>query len=238
MRRLRLPTLPRLSPEIPRYQSYLFWALIAGIGLLAVIFLRGCEQAQQRLSAPEDNTPIAAPTSSGDESTPVALANDAQGSVALVERQYALPEEPTTRARALLEHLLSDYALPGSTHPLASGPAVDDVFLLKLPIVNPAGGGSIRPRDEAEPPGMLAIINLRSSFAENHPSGIEVEDLTVRSIVGTLHANFPDLTEVRFLVDGQPRETLAGHADLERTYPAVDTSIQPSQPSNDVVRTP
>jgi hypothetical protein len=26
------------------------------------------------------------------------------------------------------------------------------------------------------------------------------------------------VTEVRFLVDGEPRATLAGHADLTRTY--------------------
>jgi hypothetical protein len=26
-------------------------------------------------------------------------------------------------------------------------------------------------------------------------------------------------------VDGQPRETLAGHADLLRTYPSRDTSV-------------
>ena len=29
----------------------------------------------------------------------------------------------------------------------------------------------------------------------------------------------------RFLVDGQPRETLAGHADLLRTYPSRDTTV-------------
>jgi hypothetical protein len=42
--------------------------------------------------------------------------------------------------------------------------------------------------------------------------------LTVLSICGTLHANLPRITQVRFLVDGQQRDTLAGHADLTRTY--------------------
>jgi hypothetical protein len=46
--------------------------------------------------------------------------------------------------------------------------------------------------------------------------------LTVLSICGTLHANLPRVTQVRFLVDGQPRATLAGHADLTRTYMAAD----------------
>ena len=56
------------------------------------------------------------------------------------------------------------------------------------------------------------------------------------SILGTLHANLPRITQVRFLVDGQPRETLAGHADLTRTYltagdvPEVATANSPANP--------
>ncbi len=42
------------------------------------------------------------------------------------------------------------------------------------------------------------------------------------SICGTLHANLPRVTQIRFLVDGQPRSTLAGHADLTRTYLYTD----------------
>ena len=34
----------------------------------------------------------------------------------------------------------------------------------------------------------------------------------------------------RFLVDGQQRETLAGHADLLRTYPTRDTTVQAPVP--------
>jgi hypothetical protein len=64
----------------------------------------------------------------------------------------------------------------------------------------------------------LAVVNLTSAFVASHPSGIEAETLTVLSICGTLHANLPSVTQVRFLVDGQPRATLAGHADLTRTY--------------------
>jgi spore germination protein GerM len=66
------------------------------------------------------------------------------------------------------------------------------------------------------------VVNLTGSFASSHPSGIEAEILTIQSIVATLHANLPRVTQVRFLVDGQPRPTLAGHADLTRTYLATD----------------
>jgi len=64
----------------------------------------------------------------------------------------------------------------------------------------------------------LAVINLAGSFVASHPSGLETETLTVLSLCGTLHANLPRVTQVRFLVDGQQRDTLAGHADLTRTY--------------------
>jgi hypothetical protein len=60
-----------------------------------------------------------------------------------------------------------------------------------------------------------------------HPSGIETETLTVLSLCGTLHANLPRVTQVRFLVDGKPGATLAGHADLTRTYLATDDVAQP-----------
>jgi hypothetical protein len=66
------------------------------------------------------------------------------------------------------------------------------------------------------------VVNLTGAFAASHPSGLEAETLTVLSICGTLHANLPRVTQVRFLVDGQPRPTLAGHADLTRTYLATD----------------
>jgi len=84
--------------------------------------------------------------------------------------------------------------------------AVDDVFLLPVPESNAAH------------PQQMAVINLDGSFVDHHPSGILVENLTLLSILGTLHANFPQIAQVRFLVDGHPRETLAGHADLSRTY--------------------
>ena len=205
---------------IPRYQRILFWSLVAGILLMAAFLLRGCQQAHKRLGAPDDPTPIAAPTSTATEDITLYLANDADASITPTTQSIALPPQPTLRARALVEHLLAAYAAPNSAHPLQGGPTVDDVFLLTDP--NHAPG---------EQSGQLAVINLRSSFVNNHPSGIQVEALTVQSIIGTLHAANPDITAIRFLVDGQPHDTLAGHADLLRTYPATDTAAKPMPPT-------
>jgi hypothetical protein len=204
---------------IPRYQRILFWSLAAGIFLMAAFLLRGCEQAHERLAAPADTTPIAAPVAASTEDVTLYLANDTDAAITPATESASLPQAPTLRARALLERLFATYATPGSAHPLQGGAAVDDVFLFTDP--NPAPG---------QQPGQLAVVNLHGAFVDNHPSGIQVEALTVESIIGTLHAAFPQITTIRFLVDGQPHDTLAGHADLLRTYPATDTAAKPTPP--------
>lgn len=198
---------------IPRYQRIIFWVLLVSSAAMAIYLVRLREHAQDRLMAVSDPTPIAAPSDMPAETITLDIANDANGSITPVQQQIALPQEPNFRVRALLEHLLGEYALPQSTHPLSGGPAVDDVFLLPIP-----GANGTKSAEQ------MAVVNLRSSFVDNHPSGIEVETLTLLSIAGTLHANMPDIAQVRFVVDGQPRETLAGHADLTRTYLTTDVS--------------
>jgi len=214
---------------IPRYQRILFWSLAAGIFLMAAFLLHGCQQAQKRLAALTDTTPIAAPTTASTEDITLYLASDADASISPTTESLALPQEPALRARALLEHLLAAYALPNSAHPLQSGPAVDDVFLLADPA--PQSQALQSQSSSHRQPGQLAVINLRGSFINNHPSGIQVEALTVQSIIGTLHAALPQITAIRFLVDGQPHDTLAGHADLLHTYPATDTAAKPTPPT-------
>jgi len=202
---------------IPRYQRILFWTLVGSILLMMAFLLRGCQQAQKRLTALNNVTPIAAPTSAATEEVTLYMASDDDATITAASFKTALPAEPSLRARALLEYLLSQYALPGSAHPLQGGPAVDDVFLVA--------------DTAAKEKGQIAVINLNGAFVGNHPSGVEVEDLTLKSIIGTLHGALPQITQIRFLVDGQPHDTLAGHADLSRSYPATDTTTRPTAPS-------
>ncbi len=203
-----------------RYQTVMFYVLVGAIVLMGIFLFFEQRRMHARLAAANDRTPLTAPVAAtAAEAVTLDLADDRTGAITAATKQIALPSEPSVRARALLDRLVAEYALPGSAHPLASGPAVDDVFLLKLPIVNPAVSAA-----DAAADAELAVINLRGSFVEHHPSGVEVETLTVQSMLGTLHANFPAITEVRFLVDGQPHDTLAGHADLRRSYAATDTT--------------
>lgn len=225
---------------ISRYQRILFWTLTGAILLMVSVLLHGCRQAREKLSRQRDLTPLAAPVAGARETVQLALANDADGTILLVDRELALPSEATARTRALLARLIAEYSYKGSRHVLESGPAIDDVFLLDLPIraaVEPGSaadsdttqdaGASSQPQNEG---GQLAVINLHGDFADHHPSGVEAETLTIDSIVGTLYANFPRIEQVRFLVDGQPRETLNGHADLLRTYAVIDMTTNKSAP--------
>lgn len=231
---------------ISKHQRILFWCLVAAIVGMGLWLFHVHQSERNRMLSLADNTPIDAP-STDTESITLDLANDSDGSITATTRQMALPTELTARARALLDHLVAEYALPGSAHPLPSGAAVDSIFILPLPVVGhaidqnakpgatgennstvlvPPGPDAVRPQS---PGGSLAVINLHSSFVNAHPSGVEVETLTLLSMLGTLHANVPQIEQVRFLVDGQPRETLAGHADLLRMYPSRDTATAAPQ---------
>ena len=77
---------------------------------------------------------------------------------------------------------------------------------------------------------LFEFVLDHGAFVQGHPSGILPEMLTIQSILGTLHANLPQITQVRFLVDGQQVQTLAGHADLTRVYTVTDTTTQPADP--------
>jgi Sporulation and spore germination len=213
---------------IPRYQRILYWIFVGGILLLTLILIRGCERKHERILAMRDQSPIAAPTDIPNEQATIARANDADASISLDQVSLALPAEPALRARVLVDRCLTDLSLPDSTHPVPPGPGVTEVFLLPLPVTNPATPASEPNSDTPLPTSpyglyhangtMLAVVNLTKAWADAHPSGIESEDLTLRVIIATLQANNSDIEEVRFLVDGQPRDTLNGHADLTRPY--------------------
>jgi hypothetical protein len=223
---------------IPRYQRILFWIIASSILLMALFLMHGCEQAREKLTRHRDETPLAPPIDAPIATVQLALANDADATITLSDRDLALPAEPTARARALLTRLIAEYSYKNSAHPLESGPAIDDIFLLDLPLRPPVSSiGAPQPPPEPAstessephvPGGQLAVINLRGTFADHHPSGIEPETLTLNSIIGTLYVNFPRIEQVRFLVDGRPRDTLNGHADLLRTYPVTNTATAPT----------
>jgi hypothetical protein len=208
---------------IPRYQRILFWVLLIASVAMAVVLIRLRERAADRIAARYDSTETAPQNPAPAETVTLFEANDANDTVAPVTRQLALPKETGARARVLLRQLFADYAASASKHPLTVGPGVEQVFFMPAKSTGKATSPAV------DSGAQTAIVNLTSAFAENHPSGIEPETLTLLSVISTLHENFPAVEQVRFLVDGQPRETLAGHADLTRTYLAGENDAHPDR---------
>jgi sporulation and spore germination protein len=196
---------------ISRPQRILFWGLLISSVLMAVILLRMRERALERLLTSATNQPLAPNNGKPAQSVTLMIANDMDGSVQPGSQTIPLPVDSNARAHVILQHLILDYAQPNTRHPIAPNKGVNGIFFMTLP-----------PDAEHSPGGVAAVVDLSGSFVEAHPSGIEPEMLTLLSIIGTLHANFPQVAQVRFLVDGQPRDTLAGHADLTRAYLASD----------------
>lgn len=147
---------------------------------------------------PTDKTEHVAPPTSGPmEKVTVYVAYDTPGELRAQSISIPLATGRQQRAEALLQGLMGLYTAAGSTHPLAAGAEIRQVFLVD--------------------PG-LAVIDINSAFVEGQVSGILAEELTIASLVQTLATNMPGLMRVKILIDGKERETLAGHADLTGFY--------------------
>jgi len=107
------------------------------------------------------------------------------------------------RAQELLRGLVNLYLQKDSPHRLAANAEVRDIYLVQ--------------------PG-LAVVDVNSAFADGQTSGVLAEELTVVSLIQTLSANIPGLLQVKILVDGKERDTLAGHADLSGFYDVPQVS--------------
>jgi len=207
---------------ISQVQKFLFAVLLLACVAMAAFLLRLRNRAQDRLQAQSAMAPAEMTESAGNPVKTVALyvPNDLDDSLTAVEASVPMPADESAQARVLLQKLIDAFGAPSSTHPIQVAAGIDDVYFLPL----------AREKGATGPAGQLAVVDLSGALAAAEPSGIEPETLTLESMLATLHANLPTITEVHFLVDGQQRETLAGHADLTRTYLASDTMTQ-SQPA-------
>jgi len=60
----------------------------------------------------------------------------------------------------------------------------------------------------------MAYVDFSSTISANHPGGMLSEQATVYSIVNSLVYNLPEIRQVKILVGGAEKETLAGHCLL------------------------
>jgi spore germination protein GerM len=150
--------------------------------------------------------PVAPPVSGASEQVTLYVANDDAGVLRPQPVRIQLPAGRQERAAEILRALVTLYLDKSSPHRLGAGSEIREVYLVD--------------------PG-LAVIDLNAAFADNHRSGVLVEELTVVSLIQTLTANIPGITRVKILVEGNERDTLAGHADLSNFYdaPAVTQAV-------------
>jgi hypothetical protein len=184
--------------------------LIAVAALLLLVVAMGIYLRQMRRHAEELEYPRAAalpvppPASGPTETVTLYVADDAAGMLRPRSIQIPLPGGRQQRAEELLRSLLRIYQQPGAAHPLAPAADIRSIYLV-------ASGA--------------AVIDLNAAFADEHLSGILSEQLTVNSLVETLAVNVPGVQRVNILVEGKPRDTLAGHADLTNSFD-VTTVLQ------------
>jgi len=173
-------------------------ALIAvALGFYALHLKR--RVARDAQTAAEQQLAMAPPGNGPPEPVILFVATDSDGTLRKTQVTVPLPPERSERDRAVLRALLGQYLKSPSSHPIGPGADVREVYLMGED---------------------TAIVDMNTAFAEAHPSGVLAEELTVASIVVTLNANDSKIARVKILVNGQERDTLAGHADLRRFYEA------------------
>ncbi len=177
---------------ISRKLQYIVAALVLAI-LAMGFYLVHLKRKAEFLASPPVTQALTAPINGPAGQMTLYLASDEDGSLRPSTISAAEPSDPGERGRLTLHTLIARYQQKDSGHLLGAGADVHDVYLL-----DPAS----------------AVVNLNAAFADTHRSGVEVEQLTIFSMVLTLKAQLPQLTRVRFLVEGKTRETLAGHVDI------------------------
>lgn len=185
---------------IPRHFQITIGLLLLAIFIAAMYLVRLKHGEEAKLYQGPARTSVSPPASGKPEKIQVLIAYDDDLALRWREVHAVLPEDGGMRAREVLRALLAQYLQVPSPHPLGPGTDIKEVYLL---------------------PDGTAVVDTTPQFASRHPSGILFEELTLTSLVETLTTNIQGIRRVKFLVDGQERETLAGHADLTSFYQAT-----------------
>jgi hypothetical protein len=186
-----------LRTTIPRHLIIAMAVLLVAVLGLSVYAWNMRKTAAATPVASTDTRPLAPPVAGPTERATLYVAHDDDGTLRPEFALIPLPSGRQQRAGELLRALLSRYLDKSSPHVLGPGADIHSVFLVD--------------------PG-VAVIDLNGAFANTHRSGVLVEDLTIASLIHTISANTPGILKVKILVDGQERDTLAGHADLSSFY--------------------
>jgi Sporulation and spore germination len=182
---------------IPRHFQIMISLLLLAI-LIVGIYIIQLRRGEQQLSQQQATMAPAAPQAGGNvESIHVLVAYDDDQALRWRDSQVFMPYDRSLRAKAAMRAVLEQYLQKPSPHPVGKGAAIKDVYLIDSDTL---------------------LVDTTAAFADEHPSGILLEEMTLASLIETVSANVPGVNKVKFLVEGKERETLAGHADLMSFY--------------------
>jgi hypothetical protein len=163
---------------------------LAVIALAALVLLPACRKKSTAVNSVDAQNKVAV------RSIELFFASNDQILVS-EKRSLPLPENPAAALPAILRELLKGPATPLALRIFPPDTVVRGAYLL---------------------PGGTAIVDLGGpTVAAGWGTGSHQELMALYSVVHTVTANVPDARRVRFLVNGSPAETLAGHISLDRS---------------------
>lgn len=182
---------------IPRHFQITIGVLLLAVLLSGLMLIRARHNEREAVYGMAPASSINPLVAGREEKIPILVAYDDDQALRWRDTTVFMPADRGARAREVLRAVLAQYLQTPSPHPLAKGADVKDVYLI--------GNDTI-------------VVDTTAQFAEGHPPGALLEHLTMISLIETVSANVPGLARIKFLVEGQERETLAGHADLISFY--------------------
>ena len=66
----------------------------------------------------------------------------------------------------------------------------------------------------------IAYVDFEDTVTKDHPGGVQMEFITIYSVVDSLVLNLEEISAVKLLIGGRESETLAGHMDLRFPFKA------------------
>lgn len=181
---------------IPRHFQITIALLLLAIllsGILIIQLRRGEQTRRESVAGPGPQPPAQGEV----EHIRILVAYDDDLALRWRDAEVRMPTDRALRAREVLRAVLAQYQQRPSPHPLSRASDIRDVYLI--------GNDTL-------------LVDTNAAFADKHPSGILLEELTLTSLVESLRANVPGINRVKFVVEGKERDTLAGHADLMSFY--------------------
>lgn len=182
---------------IPRHFQITIALVLLAILVSGIVIIRMTHKEEALTLQSAEVAPAAPMVGGKQEHIQLLLAYDEDQALRWRPADVFLPADRNLRARETLRSVLAQYLQTPSPHPLGKGSDIKDVYFIS---------------DDT------MVVDTTAQFADGHPSGILLEELTLASLIETLAANVPGVAKVKFLVDGKERETLAGHADLMSFY--------------------